>query len=139
MIRGWGAAHQAVPATGEATISGATTVVVRDGWRRCATTLDFPGLEPSSSDQLGRMVRAFRPARRLLFVFDERNDDEVATRAHEISCREVAKPDTTVTIGSKPNATSNTTRAARHHPSGPDSSKKQMAFPPWPWPAPVVG
>ena len=82
VIRDWGAAHQAVPATGEATASGAASVVVRDGG--AGIRFNFPGFgrfRPISWDEWF----AHFDQHRLLFVFDERNDDAVSTRAHEIS------------------------------------------------------
>ncbi len=80
-IRRWAAAHQAEPATGEATASGPATVAVNDG--ATGIRFNFPG------------VARFRPIgweewlahfdqHQLLFVYEEQDPDQISRRAHEL-------------------------------------------------------
>lgn len=80
-IRRWAAAHQAEPATGEATASGPATTAVNDGG--AGVRFNFPG------------VAAFRPiswdewlthfdAHQLVFVYEEQDVNQVAARANEL-------------------------------------------------------
>jgi hypothetical protein len=77
-IRRWAAAHDAEPATGEATMSGPATTAVNDGG--AGIRFNFPGIgrfRPIGWDEwLGHF-----DAHRLMFVYEEQDADAVAIRA----------------------------------------------------------
>ena len=82
VVRRWAAEHSAEPATGEASESGPSTVVVNDGGT--GIRFNFPGFAPfrpiTWEEWLGHFDR-----HHLLFVFEEQDPAQVATRAHERS------------------------------------------------------
>ena len=81
-IRRWATEHQAEPATGEATESGPARVVVNDGGARIR--FNFPGFGPFRPIAWDEWFAHF-DRDHLLFVFEEQDTAQVATRADELS------------------------------------------------------
>ena len=81
-IRRWATEHQAEPATGEATESGPAKVVVNDGGGRIR--FNFPGFAPFRPITWDEWFAHF-DRDHLLFVFEEQDTAQVATRADELS------------------------------------------------------
>ena len=82
IVRKWAAEHQAEPATGEASSSGPATIAVNDGG--AAIRFNFPGFAPFRPISWQEWLDHF-DGHHLLFVFEEQDDAQVATRAHERS------------------------------------------------------
>ena len=82
VVRRWATEPSAEPATGEASESGPSTVVVNDGG--AGIRFNFPGFAPfrpiTWEEWLGHFDR-----HHLLFVFEEQDPAQVATRAYERS------------------------------------------------------
>ncbi len=81
-IQRWAAQHQASPATGERTESGPATVSVNDGG--VAIRFNFPAAAPFRDISWAEWLAHF-DAERLLFVFEEQDDAQVAQRAFTLS------------------------------------------------------
>jgi len=81
-IRRWAAEHQAEPATGDATESGPAKIAVNDGGG--SLRFNFPGFGPFRPIDWEEWLAHF-DRRRLVFVFEERDDAEVAIRADALS------------------------------------------------------
>jgi hypothetical protein len=82
VIRRWARAHQAEPATGEASASGPATVAVTDGG--VGIRFNFPGFAPFRPISWDEWLAHFSQ-NDLVFVFEEQDDQQIAARAYEIS------------------------------------------------------
>jgi len=88
-IRRWAADHGADPATGEATESGPATIAVNDGG--VGIRFNFPGFAPFRPIAWDEWLGHF-DHHHLLFVFEEQDTTQVATRAHDLSRSRGAEP-----------------------------------------------
>ena len=88
-IRRWATEHQAEPATGEATESGPAKVVVNDGGG--GMRFNFPGFTPFRPIDWDEWFAHF-DRDHLLFVFEEQDTAQVATRADELSNARGSEP-----------------------------------------------
>jgi hypothetical protein len=80
-VRRWAATHHAEPATGEASPSGPATVAVNDGG--AGIRFNFPGAARFRPIEWEEWLAHFE-AHRLLFVYEEQDPDQIASRAHEL-------------------------------------------------------
>ena len=88
-IRRWAAGHGADPATGEATESGPATIAVNDGG--VGIRFNFPGFAPFRPIAWDEWLGHF-DLHHLLFVFEEQDTTQVATRAYDLSRSRGAEP-----------------------------------------------
>jgi hypothetical protein len=73
--------HRAEPATGEATASGPATIAVNDG--APGVRFNFPGFAPFRPIGWEEWLAHF-DRHQLLFVYEEQDPGQIATRAHEL-------------------------------------------------------
>lgn len=89
IIRRWADKHKAEPATGEATPSGPAKIAVNDGGS--GIRFNFPGFGPFRPITWDEWFDHFE-RQNLLFVFEEQDTAQIATRAHELSRSRASEP-----------------------------------------------